>query len=132
MPTPWSEDQVLALAPDAGSAAAGRRLSAPGPWSLAGAGEAPTALWGLCAGSGKDLYQTVVDLTGPAYRCSCPSRKLPCKHALGLLLLWSAGGVAGGEGEGAHQKARLSNAGGSARSRSSLGSSGSLFAAPRG
>jgi hypothetical protein len=27
--------------------------------------------------------------SGPAYRCSCPSRKFPCKHALGLLLLWA-------------------------------------------
>ncbi|MBP2040486.1 hypothetical protein J2Z77_006341 [Streptomyces avidinii] len=34
-----------------------------------------------------------MDLTGPAYKCSCPSRKFPCKHALGLLLLWSAEGA---------------------------------------
>ncbi len=34
-----------------------------------------------------------MDLSGPAYTCSCPSRKFPCKHALGLLLLWSAEGV---------------------------------------
>lgn len=34
-----------------------------------------------------------MDLAGPAYKCSCPSRKFPCKHALGLLLLWSAEGV---------------------------------------
>jgi hypothetical protein len=26
---------------------------------------------------------------GPGYKCSCPSRKFPCKHALGLLLLWT-------------------------------------------
>jgi hypothetical protein len=35
----------------------------------------------------------VVDLSGPAYRCSCPSRKIPCKHVLALLLLWSEGSV---------------------------------------
>lgn len=35
----------------------------------------------------------MVDLASPAYKCSCPSRKFPCKHALGLLLLWSAGTV---------------------------------------
>ena len=29
----------------------------------------------------------MVDLSGPAYRCSCPSRKFPCKHVLALLLL---------------------------------------------
>jgi hypothetical protein len=34
-----------------------------------------------------------VDLSGPAYKCSCPSRKFPCKHALGLLLLWAEGAV---------------------------------------
>jgi SWIM zinc finger len=28
---------------------------------------------------------------GPAYRCSCPSRKFPCKHALALLLNWANG-----------------------------------------
>jgi len=41
---------------------------------------------------------TVVDLAGPAFRCSCPSRKFPCKHAIGLLLLWAAGGVPDAEG----------------------------------
>jgi hypothetical protein len=37
-----------------------------------------------------------VDLSESGFRCSCPSRKVPCKHALGLLLLWSDGGVAEG------------------------------------
>jgi len=50
-----------------------------------GAGE--RAVWGECQGSGRTPYQTVVDLNGPAFHCSCPSRKFPCKHALGLLLL---------------------------------------------
>jgi uncharacterized Zn finger protein len=25
-----------------------------------------------------------VDLSGPAFRCTCPSRKFPCKHGLAL------------------------------------------------
>jgi len=29
----------------------------------------------------------VIDLSEPAFKCSCPSRKFPCKHALGLFLL---------------------------------------------
>lgn len=87
----WSVEQVAALAPDASSLAAGRKLAGPSPWSQTGASAA--ALWGLCQGSGKTPYATVVDLGGPAYRCSCPSRKFPCKHALGLLLLWAGGGV---------------------------------------
>jgi hypothetical protein len=54
------------------------------------------AVWGSAQGSGKNPYQVAVDLDGPAYKCSCPSRKIPCKHVLGLLLLWSAGEVRAG------------------------------------
>ncbi|MET9493197.1 SWIM zinc finger family protein [Streptomyces sp. NPDC006552] len=89
----WTTDQVLALAPDAASRKAGSRLGAAGPWSQTG-GSDEGAVWGLCKGSGGKPYQTIVDTgggTGPAYKCSCPSRKFPCKHALGLLLLWAAG-----------------------------------------
>ncbi|WP_369171822.1 SWIM zinc finger family protein [Streptomyces sp. R28] len=91
----WTADQVLALAPDAASRKAGSKLGAAGPWSEAGSTDEGT-VWGLCKGSGSRPYQTVIDIAdaaGPAYKCSCPSRKFPCKHALGLLLLW-----AGGEG----------------------------------
>ncbi|MES4901234.1 MULTISPECIES: SWIM zinc finger family protein [unclassified Streptomyces] len=86
----WTAEQVLALAPDAASRKAGGKLATPGPWS--GAGAHGRGVWGLCAGSGSKPYQTVVDLDGPGCRCSCPSRKFPCKHALGLLLLWAGGG----------------------------------------
>lgn len=88
----WTAEQVLALAPDDASRRAGSKLSGPGPWTESGSGEG--AVWGLCKGSGSKPYQTVVDLdggNGPGYRCSCPSRKFPCKHAMGLLLLWAAG-----------------------------------------
>ncbi|GAA2505110.1 SWIM zinc finger family protein [Streptomyces thermolineatus] len=92
----WTSEQVLGLAPDAASRKAGTKLSAPGPWSGTGgstvpAGREGTVVWGLCRGSGSTPYRTVADLGGPAYKCSCPSRKFPCKHVLGLLLLWSAG-----------------------------------------
>ncbi len=87
----WSLDDVQAAAPDASSLAAARRLAQPGPWSETGASDA--LLWGRCQGSGRTPYQVSVDLQARAYRCSCPSRKFPCKHALALLLLWSAGAV---------------------------------------
>ncbi|MGW0035409.1 SWIM zinc finger family protein [Gordonia sp. NPDC003376] len=87
----WSTQQVLALAPDASSATAGRKLGSPVPWSDTGATD--HVVWGSCAGSGKTPYRTVVELSAPAYTCSCPSRKFPCKHVLGLLLLWGEGGV---------------------------------------
>ena len=92
----------MALAPDDASRRAGSKLSAPGPWSEAGTGIG--AVWGLCKGSGKKPYQTVVDLEGgqgPGYKCSCPSRKFPCKHAMGLLLLWAGGDASVAEEEAA-------------------------------
>ncbi len=76
-------DGALALAPDAAAAAAGKKLARPGSWQ--GLGRSDTALWGECQGSA--LYQARVDLSDLTAACSCPSRKLPCKHSLGLLLL---------------------------------------------
>jgi SWIM zinc finger len=91
MPARWSADRVLDLAPDESSRRSAGSLGRPAPWQ--GAGVAGDVLWGLCAGSGKNPYQVVVDLSGPAYKCSCPSRKFPCKHALGLLLNWANGAL---------------------------------------
>lgn len=89
--TRWPPGHVEALSPDAFSTAAGRKLAVGSGWSQEGATD--RAVWGLCQGSGKTPYRTAVDLDGPAYQCSCPSRKFPCKHALALLLRWSAGQV---------------------------------------
>jgi hypothetical protein len=83
-----SSEQILALAPDPASAKAGSQLAAPAKWQACGANE--RAVWGECQGSGKDPYRTQVDLSEPAFKCTCPSRKFPCKHGLGLLLLHAA------------------------------------------
>lgn len=85
----WNLAAVEKAAPDASSLAAARKLATPGPWS--GTGSTETLVWGKCQGSGKTPYQVSIDLGGPAYRCSCPSRKFPCKHALALLMLWVRG-----------------------------------------
>lgn len=82
----WTVAQVEGLAPDAGSLKAGRQQASLSKWS--GLGQDGRSLWGLCQGSGKEPYQVQVDLNEPAFRCSCPSRKFPCKHGLGLMLLW--------------------------------------------
>jgi hypothetical protein len=84
---------VLALAPDAPSQRAALSLASGRSWQVTGAA-GQGALWGECQGSAATPYRTAVDLSGPAYRCTCPSRKFPCKHALALLLLWSEGAVA--------------------------------------
>ena len=60
-------------------------MATPSKWVSKGVNE--LALWGECQGSGSKPYQTQVDLSSIAFKCSCPSRKFPCKHGLGLLLL---------------------------------------------
>lgn len=91
-----TEAEVLALSPDAASSKAAKGLQSIGKWPSTGSNEA--AVWGECQGSGSKPYQTQVDLSGPAFKCSCPSRKFPCKHGLALMLL-RAGGQVGEGGE---------------------------------
>ncbi len=85
----WTPEQVANLAPDASSLKAARGLTAPAKWPLLA--QADGALWGECQGSGKSPYRTRIDLRSdePAFKCSCPSRKFPCKHALALFLLFA-------------------------------------------
>ncbi len=76
-------DQVLTMAPDASSASAGKKLGNTKHWK--NTGQSSEALWGECQGSA--LYQVRIEISTLAIQCSCPSRKQPCKHGLGLLLL---------------------------------------------
>lgn len=90
-----TSEQVLALAPDTSSAAAGKKLAQTRHWK--NLGRSAQGLWGECQGSA--LYQVRVDLANLGVKCSCPSRKLPCKHGLGLLLLSASDAKALPEGE---------------------------------
>ncbi len=100
----WTSQQVLALAPDEGFAKRGKALANRAKWPLLGCAElagaelagadfdqSARAIWGECQGSGKEPYRTIIALGPgggePAFRCSCPSRKFPCKHGLALFLL---------------------------------------------
>jgi SWIM zinc finger len=76
-------EQIVAMAPDAAAAAAGKSLRTAKHWPELG--RSVHALWGKCQGSA--VYQVKVDLVDFAFNCTCPSRKLPCKHVLGLLIL---------------------------------------------
>jgi len=82
------------MAPDAAAAKAGLGHASPGRWS--GCGHDASAVWGECQGSGKLPYRTQVAFADGATNCSCPSRKFPCKHALGLLLRHADGAVPAG------------------------------------
>ncbi|MBJ6609153.1 MAG: SWIM zinc finger family protein [Candidatus Thiothrix moscowensis] len=86
--TTWTTAQVTALAPDAASLKAGEKLSQPHQWQTLG--QADGVVWGEIKGSGKNPYQTAIALAEPAFKCSCPSRKFPCKHGLGLALVLAA------------------------------------------
>jgi len=81
----YTAEQIIALAPDAASAKSGRTLATISKWQNLGRDE--QAVWGECQGSGAKPYQISLDLTEPAFKCNCPSRKFPCKHSLGLFLL---------------------------------------------
>lgn len=89
-------NQVEAVAPDANSAKAGKLLADVRKWQALGHNE--ERVWGLCQGSGRAPYQTQAICAEPlAFRCTCPSKKFPCKHALGLLFLHATGQVPAGE-----------------------------------
>lgn len=83
--TTLSVQEIHQLAPDDASAKAAKGLVVPGKWPTLARDE--NGLWGECQGSGSKPYQVQVDFTGPAFRCTCPSRKFPCKHGLALMLL---------------------------------------------
>lgn len=79
-------DNILTLAPDPGTAQRAKGVAFAQRWlTLEGNGR---AIWGTL-GNPADPYRTQVDFQGPAFRCSCPVRRQPCKHGIGLLLLFS-------------------------------------------
>lgn len=42
-------------------------------------------VWGECQGSGATPYRIAVTEADAGYKCTCPSRKFPCKHSLALM-----------------------------------------------
>lgn len=77
--------RIRALAGDDAAFRNAQSVAGPERWINSGQNEA--ALWGEYQGSGATPYRVFVALDDLAAACSCPSRKAPCKHALGLLLL---------------------------------------------
>lgn len=83
----FDQSQIESIAPKPAAFAAGKKLSNQGLWNEFG--HSDRALWGIIKGSGKSPYFTQIDIKDLAYKCTCPSRQFPCKHGLGLLLLFS-------------------------------------------
>lgn len=78
---------VEQLATDQASLKAAAGLARPGKWSGIGTSQDATLVWGECAGSGANPYRVMADLRDMGSKCTCPSRKFPCKHVLALLWL---------------------------------------------
>ncbi len=76
---------VAALAPDQPSLTAAAKLLPARHWTALGRSTEHGAVWGACQGSGANPYRVVAAADGSGYRCTCPSRKQPCKHTLALL-----------------------------------------------
>ena len=79
--------QIQGFAPDEASFSAGKKLARDGSFTKLFIDESGLLLFGECKGSGKNPYNVSVDFASgePVCRCSCPSRKFPCKHAIGLM-----------------------------------------------
>lgn len=82
----WTEEQLNQLAPNDSTERRARQLVTPNKWKQLGTNY--EGIWGACTGSGAQPYQVQVYLSGPRFKCSCPVRKLPCKHSLALLYLY--------------------------------------------
>lgn len=83
-----TEQQILALAPNAAAASNGRKISQNGGFIRLEQAPDDSFYLGECTGSGKNNYITTADFldeNAPVFRCTCPSRQFPCKHSLGLL-----------------------------------------------
>lgn len=82
-------DRIEALAPDQPSLLAARKLLKPASWPTLA--ESEGLAWGECQGSGATPYRVVISETDDGYKCTCPSRKFPCKHSLALMWMRAEG-----------------------------------------
>lgn len=85
------QEAIEAAAPDQTSLSAAVKLLKPALWSGFGGSADGKLIWGDCQGSGANPYRLAVDLDTLGSKCTCPSRKFPCKHALALMLMQSRG-----------------------------------------
>jgi hypothetical protein len=80
-----TKEQVEQLAPDQASLDAALKLMKPTSWPTLARDAGAALLWGECQGSGATPYRVIVSADDPGYKCTCPSRKFPCKHALAVM-----------------------------------------------
>ena len=87
-----SLEKIEAIAPDQASLVAARKLVKPSGWSGLSFDNAGL-VWGECQGSGSSPYRVVISEVDTGYKCTCPSRKFPCKHSLALMWMRAEGKI---------------------------------------
>jgi hypothetical protein len=83
-----TDNYIENFAGNAGTVTNSKKLAKNGSFQNLCVSHDGTLLFGECKGSGKNPYNCSVDFINegsPVARCSCPSRQIPCKHAVGLL-----------------------------------------------
>lgn len=86
----WNAEKIMVVAPDPKAAKTSKKLAVPAKWQNLGHDD--YCAWGEYQGSGSQPYQVKADLLRlekgeVGIACTCPSRKQPCKHAVGLLFM---------------------------------------------
>ena len=82
------ERDILSIAPNASAVSNAKKISSGSQFVKRSRSEDDSFYMGECKGSGKSNYIVSVDYIeeeNPVFRCSCPSRQLPCKHSIALL-----------------------------------------------
>lgn len=87
-----TQAKILSFSPDEPSSKNALALAARSKWEHVGAfdGDEGEVVWGEIKGSDGTIYHTRVAVDSFEFKCSCPSRKRPCKHALALAILRAA------------------------------------------
>lgn len=76
-----TEDYINEISPDTPSTKNANKLLSKTQWLVK---KSNRAIWSEIYGSGKKPYLAQIDSQNIAFKCTCPSRKFPCKHGLAL------------------------------------------------
>jgi len=112
-------EQIESVAPDQASINAARKLLKRDKWPMLEQNSDGSVLWGQCQGSGSTPYSMAVATHDLGAKCSCPSRKFPCKHSIALMWWFANNSTEFASGETPEwvsqwlSRRRGSNAGGS-------------------
>ncbi len=88
-----TRETVQRMATNASAMKNAESLVRSGSYSGLGKDAAGVVIFGNCRGSSGDYscYADFSDSAKPVTACSCPSRQIPCKHVIGLMLAYAQG-----------------------------------------